>query len=172
MSSSERDIEDSFAASLALEEAGVAFFERAGAVTADPRVKLIFHRLARVKQDHIKLLRDRGAAMGVRGTHTSTAPAVYPTAAFARVECYVCGHSSIDIPDACPQCGSARYAYEKEINKSMAWELAATSARASATYLHSLEERYPAGRPLLDPLRAAEEASARESEAELARSKS
>ncbi len=165
-------MEESFAASLALEEAGVAFFERAGAVTADPRVKLIFHRLARGKQDHIKLLRDRAAALGIRGTRAATAPAVYPTEAFARVECYVCGHSSMDIPDACPKCGSARYAYEKEISKAMAWELAATSARASASYLRGLEDRYPAGLPLVDPLSAAEEASAREAEGELARSKS
>jgi len=172
VSSSERDIEESFAASLALGEAGVAFFERAGAVTADPRVRLIFHRLTRVKQDHLKLLRDRAAAMGVRGGHAANAPAVYPTEAFARVECYVCGHSSVDIPDACPKCGSARYAFEKEISKAMAWELAATSARACASYLRGLDERYPAGRPLLDVLRAAEEASAQEAEGELARAKS
>jgi len=170
--SSEREIEESFAASLALEEAGVAFYERAGAVTADPRVRLIFQRLARVKHDHLRLLRDRAAAMGVRGGHAAKAPTVYPTEAFARVECYVCGYGSVDIPDACPKCGSARYAFEKEVSKAMAWELAATSARASVAFLRGLEERYPAGQPLLDSLRAAEEASAAEAEGELTRSKS
>ena len=171
MSSSERDIDKTFAAALALEEAGVAFYERAAAVTADPRVRLIFQRLVRVKQDHVKLLRDRAASMTVHGGHPGNPPAVYPTEAFARVECYVCGHSSVDIPEACPKCGSARYAFEKEISKAMAWELAATSARASASYLRGLEDRHPAGRPLLDGLRAAEEAAAREAEGELARSK-
>jgi len=172
VSSTEKDVEESFASALAREEAGAAFYKRAAAVTADPRVRLIFQRLERVQQDQVKLLRDRAVSMAVRGGRPGKPPAVFPTEAFARVECYVCGHSAADIPEACPECGSARYAFEKEISKAMAWELAATSARGSASYLRSLEERYPASRPLLDGLRAAEETSARDAEGELARSKS
>ena len=169
---SEREIEHSFAASLAVEEAGVAFFERANAVTADPRVKLIFTRLARIKQEHVKLLRDQAASLGVRSGREATVPAIYPTEAFARVECYVCGYSATDIPESCPKCGAARYAFEKEVSKAMAWELAAKGARSTLSFVRGLEEKHPVTRPLLEPLRAAEEAFAAEAEGQLAQAKS
>ncbi len=172
MSSTGKEVEESFATVLAVEESGVAFYERANAITADPRVKLIFNRLARQKQDHVKLLRDRAASLGIRGGRPAPLPSFYPVDAFAKVECYVCGYVSVEIPDACPKCGAARYAFEKEVSKATAWELAATTARASLALVRSLGEKHPAAKPLLEPLRGAEEALVREAESALAQPKS
>ena len=135
-------------------------------------MKLIFTRLARTKQDHAKLLRERAASLGVRSGRAAAAPSVYPTDAFAKVECYVCGYTASEIPGSCPKCGAARYAFEKEISRATAWELAASGARSTLAFLQGLAEKHPAARSLLDSLRGAEEAFFSEAEAQLAQTKS
>lgn len=134
-------------------------------------MKLIFSRLARIKQDHVKLLRERAAALGVRSGQPAVAPPLYPIDAFAKVECYVCGYAATNIPESCPKCGAAGYAFQKEIGKVTAWGLAVSGARSTLAFLRSLEDKHPTARPLLDSLRTAEETFVREAEAQLAEAK-
>src|SRR2546428_14114498 len=41
------------------------------------------------------------------------------------------------MPSQCPNCGAARYAFEKEIALTKAWEIAADADRKSAVVLHA-----------------------------------
>src|SRR3989304_3252855 len=51
-----------------------------------------------------------------------------------KVACYVGGYTADakSLPNQCPKCGAARYAFEKEIALSKAWEIASDTGRKSA----------------------------------------
>lgn len=147
---------------------GVAFFRRAGEVAADPRVRLAFERLAherRVSLDDLeKSIRNAGLRLAPpRGTGP------YPFAAVAKVECYVCGYSSEEIPTMCPRCGAARYAFEKEFARTKPWEIAVESVRIGVVALEAaLKQAEAPLRSALGAVLERERTLLRESERELA----
>ena len=124
-----RRLEASLGALLKLERDGLTFHRRASAIAADPRVRQLFERLAREREEALSALEDAVGKAGVTPP-TSTAPTVYPFEAVAKVECYACGYVSEEIPPSCPSCGAARYAFEKEFKPSMAWEISVAAGKA------------------------------------------
>ena len=87
--------EASLGAVLKLERDGAAFFRRANVIAADPRVRQVFDRLAREREEGAGLVEEAAA-----------------------------------IPTSCPQCGAARYAFEREFTASMIWGTALASGKA------------------------------------------
>src|SRR3989442_12829133 len=96
------------------------------------RVKVAFEELGRHKKDQLARL-EGVAGSGVKDA--AVMPGIYPINVVAKVECYVCGFvaETKAMPNNCPNCGAARYAFEKEISLSKAWEIAAEAGRKSAT---------------------------------------
>ncbi len=110
---------------------GLTFYDLAHVAVAEMRVKVAFEELGRGKKAQLARLED------VAGPGTKDAavmPGIYPIDAVAKVECYVCGYvaETKSMPSQCPNCGAARYAFEKEIALSKAWEIAAETGRKSA----------------------------------------
>src|SRR3972149_859481 len=108
---------------------GAAFYQRANPVAAAPRVRQILARLARHREEDHRAFEDAVAKAGLRppagGGHTP-----YPFEAVAKLVCYACGYVTEELPASCPSCGAARYAFEKEISKAMAWEIAVAAGKA------------------------------------------
>jgi len=160
--------EVSLAAVLKLERDGVAFFRRANAVAADPRVRQLFERLARSREESARLLEDAASKAGIHITPRGVANP-YPFEAVAQVECYACGYLAEEIPSSCPQCGAARYSFEKEFTKATVWGTALSSGSAVA---QAVEDAIPlAGGDLriaLEDLLRRERALLKEAEGELA----
>src|SRR2546428_2662181 len=98
-------------------------------------------------------------------------PGIYPMNVVAKVECYVCGFvaETKAMPNTCPNCGAARYAFEKEISLSKAWEIAAEAGRKSAT-LFGESAAHTAGRAkaVLEELARDEEGQAVQADRQLA----
>src|SRR5207245_9212755 len=98
-------------------------------------------------------------------------PGIYPMNVVAKVECYVCGFvaETRAMPNTCPNCGAERYAFEKEISLSKAWEIAAESGRKSAT-LFGESAAHTAGRAkdVLEEVARDEEGQAVEAARQLA----
>src|SRR2546427_12655869 len=96
------------------------------------RVKVAFEELGRHSKDQLARL---GGVAGAGGKEAAVMPGIYPINVVAKVECYVCGFvaETKAMPSTCPNCGGARYAFEKEISLSKAWEIAADAGRKSAT---------------------------------------
>ena len=147
---------------------GVAFFRRAGEVAADPRVRLAFERLAHERQSSLDDLEKSIKNGGLRlAPPPGTGP--YPFAAVAKVECYVCGYASEEIPTMCPRCGAARYAFEREFGRAKPWEIAVESARVGVAALEAaLKEAEAPLRSTLGAVLERERTLLRESERELA----
>ncbi len=156
------------AAVLKLERDGVAFFRRANAVAADPRVRELFERLARSREESARLLEVAASKAGIHITPKGRATP-YPFEAVAKVECYACGYVADEIPASCPQCGAARYAFEKEFTKAAVWGTALSSGSAVA---QAVEDAIPRAdgdlRLALEDLLQRERALLREAEGELA----
>ena len=125
-----------------VERDGAAFFHRANRLAADPRVKFIFGRAAEEYENALKALEPFA-----KGRGTPKAPAIFPFADYADVECYVCGFEveGDDIPEVCPSCGAARYAFEKEVSQDRAWELVARTTKGVLAFAKK------AGAGLKDP---------------------
>src|SRR2546427_149118 len=98
------------------------------------RVKVAFEELGRHKKDQLARLE---SVAGSGPKEAAVMPGIYPMNVVAKVECYVCGFvaETKAMPNTCPNCGAARYAFEKEISLSKAWEIAADAGRKSATLL-------------------------------------
>ncbi len=111
---------------------GLTFYDLANVAVAEMRVKVAFEELGRHKKD--QLARLEGVA-GSGAKEAAVMPGIYPINVVAKVECYVCGFvaETKAMPNTCPNCGAARYAFEKEISLSKAWEIAADAGRKSAT---------------------------------------
>jgi len=99
---------------------GATFFHRANLLAADPRVKFIFGRAAEEFENARKVL-----APLAKGKGKARVPSFFPFEEYDKIECYVCGHvaDADDLPEACPGCGAARYAFEREVSQGRAWEL-------------------------------------------------
>ena len=111
---------------------GLTFYDLANVAVAEMRVKVAFEELGRRKKDQLARL-ENVAGSGARAA--AVMPGIYPMNVVATVECYVCGFvaETNAMPSNCPNCGAARYAFEKEISLSKAWEIAADAGRKSAT---------------------------------------
>ncbi len=147
---------------------GVTFYELAHMVSADTRVKVTFEDLGRRKLDQLKRLE---ALAGPGAREAAVYPNVYPLDAVAKAECYVCGHvvDTRNLPNQCPECGTARYTFEKEIALTKAWEIAAETSRKSADLFRNLASRSPdATKTLLEELAKEDQALAAEAGKELA----
>ena len=110
---------------------GAAFFRRANRLVADPRVKFIFLRAAEEYGNAVHALeRLRGSKAKAK------VPAFFPFAEYERIDCYVCGYeaSADDIPEVCPSCGAARYAFEREVSQNRAWDLVARTTKATLAF--------------------------------------
>ncbi len=122
-------LESALGAVVQLERDGVTFHRRASAIAADPRVRQLFERLAREREESLAALEAAVSDAKARQS-PSEGPSPYPFDAVAKVECYACGYVSEEIPPSCPSCGAARYAFEKEFRPSLAWETAVASGKA------------------------------------------
>ncbi len=167
----EKPFETSLGTVLKLERDGAAFFRRANTVAADPRVRQLFDRLARQREEDVHLIEDAIATAGLRPP-AATGHTPYPFEAVSKVECYACGYVTDEIPTSCPKCGAARYAFEKEFGKSTVWEIAVGTGRAVVGELESAVPRATGGlRSALETLLGREKALLREAEGELASAK-
>jgi len=110
---------------------GLTFYDLANVAVAEMRVKVAFEDLGRRKKDQLAKL-ESVAGPGARAA--AVMPGIYPINVVSKVECYVCGFvaETKAMPNNCPNCGAARYAFEKEITLSKAWEIAADAGRKSA----------------------------------------
>src|SRR6266550_658781 len=92
-------------------------------------------------------------------------------AAVAEVECYVCGFvaDTKAMPNVCPSCGAARYAFEKEIALTKAWEIASETERHSAVLFRESAARAAGpARSLLEELAKEDESQATLADRQLA----
>jgi predicted nucleic acid-binding Zn-ribbon protein len=98
-------------------------------------------------------------------------PGIYPLDAVATVECYVCGFvaQTRAMPNQCPGCGAARYAFEKEIALTKAWEIASETDRNSAVLFRESASRAAGrARSLLEELAREDEGHATQADRQLA----
>jgi hypothetical protein len=156
---------------LKLERDGAAFFRRANVIAADPRVRQVFERLARQREEGARLVEEAASKSGIRVV-PSGGPNPYPFEAIAKLECYACGYVTEESPTSCPQCGAARYAFEKEFTKGMIWGTALSSGKAVT---EGVRAAIPASkgdlRAALEGLLTREQALQKEAEGELASAK-
>jgi len=109
-----------------VERDGAAFFRLANRLAADPRVKFIFGRAAEEYENAAKVLGPLA-----KGKGKPKVPAFFPFEEYEDIECYVCGFvvKGDEIPEICPSCGAARYAFEKEVPQDRAWDLVARTTK-------------------------------------------
>ena len=105
---------------------GAAFFHRANLLAADPRVKFIFGRAAEEYRNAL-----RAVEPFAKGRGKPAVPTFFPFEEYETIECYVCGHvaDAEDLPEVCPGCGAARYAFEREVTQGSAWDLVARTTK-------------------------------------------
>jgi len=105
---------------------GAAFFHRANLLAADPRVKFIFGRAAEEYTNALHAVEPFAKGRGKPKT-----PAFFPFEEYEKIECYVCGHvaDAEDLPEVCPGCGAAQYAFEREVTQGSAWDLVARTTK-------------------------------------------
>lgn len=164
-------LEASLAQALRFARGGVAFFRRAGEIAADPRVRLAFEKLAHRRQTTLTDLLKAVADMDLKVVAAEAAGA-YPFDAVAKVECYVCGYTSQEIPVVCPKCGAARYTFTREFTRSYPWEIAVSSGIEGVAALDAaVNAAKGSSRSVLDPLLGREKTWLREAERELASAK-
>ena len=163
--------ESSLGTVLKLERDGAAFFRRANVIAADPRTRQLFDRLAREREEGARLVEEAASKSGVR-IAAAGGPNPYPFEAIAKVECYACGYVTEEIPTSCPQCGAARYSFEREFTKSMIWGTARASGTALAEAVRAAIPGSKAGlQAVLESLLKREQALLKEAEGELASAK-
>lgn len=163
-----KDEVGSLGAALGAAAEGVAFYDVANVVAADVRVKVTFEALGRRTRSQLDRL-EALAGPGVKDA--APRPGIYPLGMVAKVDCYVCGHTvdAASMPNQCPSCGAARYAFEKEIALANAWEVASTAARKVAALYREVAPKAAAEvRALLGVLAAEEDALAAEADREIA----
>ena len=164
-------LEAPLGAVLRSERDGITFYRRASAIAADPRVRQLFERLARQREDVLGALQTAVEAAGIRPA-SAAGPSPYPFEAVSKVECYACGYAAEEIPGSCPSCGAARYAFEKEFRPSMAWEIAVSAGKAEVA---GIEAAVPLAegplRSALEKVLVQERAQLREAEGKLASAK-
>lgn len=147
---------------------GLTFYDLANAVAAEVRVKVAFEELGRWKRSQLAKLE----SVAPPGTKEAAKwPGIFPLDAVAKVDCYVCGYTADAkaMPSQCPKCGAARYAFEKEIALSKAWEIAADSSRKSAAvFREAAAEVQGRAKAVLEDLAREEEKRASDADNQLA----
>jgi rubrerythrin len=147
---------------------GLTFYDLAHAAVAEMRVKVAFEELGRRQRDQLSKLE---SVAGPNARAAAVMPGIYPIDAVAKLECYVCGFvvETTTIPNQCPKCGAARYAFEKEIALTKAWEIAAETDRKAALLLRDAA-RHTTGRTksVLEELVREDEGHAAEADKQLA----
>jgi hypothetical protein len=148
-----RKTENQLARVLQAAKEGVVFFERAHALANDPRVREVFGKLMNTRKERLRSLEENlGEASLQLPEAEGQSPRIYPIEELRKKECYVCGYSTdLDtIPESCPRCGASRYAFEKEITETRAWELAESGARITLEILGEAEKEVEASvKPIL-----------------------
>ena len=147
---------------------GLTFYDLANAAVAEMRVKVAFEELGRRKKGQLARLE---AVAGPNAKDAAVMPGIYPLDAVAKVECYVCGFAAETkaMPNQCPSCGAARYAFEKEIALAKAWEIAAETGRNTAVlFRKSAAQAPPATRAVLEELAQEDEGQATQAARQLA----
>ena len=140
MTSKEWKESDALARAIGAVVEGLTFYDLANAAVAEMRVKVAFEELGRQKKAQLARLE---SVAGPNVKDAAVMPGIYPIDAVAKVECYVCGYGveTKAMPSQCPNCGAARYAFEKEIALTKVWEIAAETGRKSATLLRDSAAR-------------------------------
>lgn len=147
---------------------GITFYDLANAAVAEMRVKVAFEDLGRRKRAQLSKLE---SVAGPTAKEAAVLPGVFPMDAVSKVECYVCGYvaETKSMPSQCPNCGAARYAFEKEIALSKAWEIAADTARKSAAlFRDAASHTHGAAKDTLEALATGEEDEAAQAARQLA----
>lgn len=147
---------------------GMTFYDLANAAVAEVRVKIAFEELGRRKRTQLAMLE---SATGPSAKDAALLPGIYPIDAVAKVECYVCGYAAEtkSMPNQCPNCGAARYAFEKEIALTKAWEIAADTGRKSASvFRESAAHTQGRTKVVLEELAREEEGQAAQADKQLA----
>ena len=147
---------------------GLTFYDLANAAVAEVRVKIAFEELGRRKKAQLAKLEN---AVGPTAKDAAVLPGIYPLDAVAKVECYVCGYAAETkaMPNQCPSCGAARYAFEREIALSKAWEIAADAGRKSAAMFREAAAHADARtKAVLEELAREEEGQAAQADKQLA----
>jgi hypothetical protein len=147
---------------------GLTFYDLANVAVAEMRVKVAFEELGRQKKTQLAKIE---AVAGTQAKEVAVLPGIYPMDAVSKVECYVCGYAAETkaMPSQCPSCGAARYAFEKEIALSKAWEIAAQTDRSIAILLRaSAAEVSPSTRTILEELAREDEGEASQADRQLA----
>lgn len=147
---------------------GLTFYDLANAAVAEVRVKVTFEELGRRKKTQLAKLE---ALAGPNAKQAAVMPGIYPIEAVAKVECYVCGYAADTktMPNQCPSCGAARYAFEKEIALTKAWEIAAETGRTSAVLFRDSAARAEGtARTVLEELAREDEGQATQADRQLA----
>ncbi len=110
---------------------GADFFRRANRLAADPRVKFIFGRAAEEYERAYKVL-----VPLAKGRGKAKVPSFFPFEEYETIECYVCGHvaKADDLPEVCPGCGAARYAFERDVHQGSAWDLVVRTTKDVAGF--------------------------------------
>ncbi|TLZ43354.1 MAG: hypothetical protein E6K19_07435 [Methanobacteriota archaeon] len=147
---------------------GLTFYDLANVAVAEMRVKVAFEELGRQKKTQLAKIE---AVAGTQAKQVAVLPGIYPMDAVSKVECYVCGYAAETkaMPSQCPSCGAARYAFEKEIALSKAWEIAAQTDRSIAILLRaSAAEVSPSTRTILEELAREDEGEASQADRQLA----
>lgn len=116
-------------------EDGVEFFRRANRLASDPRAKFVFGRAADEYGRAASIVKPHA-----KGKKDPEVPDLFPFRDYAEIECYVCGYtaSAEDLPDTCPSCGAAGYAFEREVSPDNAWELVAKTTKKALAFLRKL----------------------------------
>src|SRR5205814_10270785 len=131
-------------------------------------VKVAFEELGRRKKEQLAKLE---AVAGPNAAHAAVMPGIYPLDAVAKVECYVCGFvaDTKAMPNQCPSCGAARYAFEKEIALTKAWEIASETERHATVLIRESAARAAGpARTLLEELAREDEGQATLADRQLA----
>jgi len=163
--------EASLGAVLKLERDGAAYYHRAIGIAADPRTRQVFDRLSREREEAARILEEAATKSGIHLAPMG-GPNPYPFEAIAKVECYACGYVTEEIPTSCPQCGAARYAFEREFTKAMIWGTAVSSGKAVAKEAQAaIPHAKGEVRAALEALLKREQALVKEAEGELASAK-
>jgi rubrerythrin len=131
------DDRDTLATVAALEREGLEFYSRASRVVADPRARSLFKGLADAKESQIKFLTGEAAGSQHLEGGPTAPPAIYTSAAFEPLVCFVCGEEikGSQIPEECPSCGASGYSFEVDMDQDQALRLAAEKERRALDYV-------------------------------------
>lgn len=94
-------------------------------------MKFIFGRAAEQYEGALKFLEPLA-----KGRGRPKVPPFFPFDEYEKIECYVCGYvaKADDLPEVCPSCGAARYAFEREVSQDRAWDLVVRTTKDALAF--------------------------------------